>query len=109
MSELKPCPFCRSADVVIQKDVHGNLLWWAVCLQCDTSSGAFDSVDKAIAAWNTRAESPELAATRRLVRDMFELALEWKARDCAYKDPDARYCELKQRAIELGLLEGSKV
>jgi Lar family restriction alleviation protein len=65
MSEtLKPCPFCGSTNVAIRKDVHGNLLWWGECQECDSSTGTRDTADQAVAVWNTRAESADLTAAQ---------------------------------------------
>jgi hypothetical protein len=65
--------------------------------------------ETAIAAWNRRADPPEADATHKLIANLFELALEWKSRDCAFRDPDARYCELKEQAKALGYLDGSRL
>ena len=110
MSEtLKPCPFCGSLEVVIDQDVCGNMLWNAQCMACEAASCVCDSIDLAIAAWNRRAESAAGADTHKLIANLFELALEWKSRDCAFRDPDARYCELEKQAKALGYLDGSRL
>ena len=112
MSELKPCPFCGSA-VTLQEEQG------VIGFQCMIGTGcaksglvtAFDARDKdtAIPAWNRRADPPEEDATHKLIANLFELALEWKSRDCAFRDPDARYCELKEQAKALGYLDGSRL
>ena len=86
MSELKPCPSCGSTNVAIHKDVHGNLLWWGECYDCDLSTKGCDTADQAVAAWNTRAESSALtAAYERNGNLSVELAVmtaerdQWKA------------------------------
>ena len=110
MSELKPCPFCNGPNIVVierEDKEHPDAVYsMAQCGDCLAEGPLSLDYIQAQKKWNTRAESPNLAATRKLVSDLVELALEWKARDCAFKDPGARYMELKQRAIELGLLEG---
>jgi len=68
MSELKPCPSCGSTNVAIHKDVYGNFIWWGACYDCDLNTKGCDTEEQAIAAWNRRAESPELSAALESVR-----------------------------------------
>ena len=109
MSELKPCPSCGSTNIAIHKDVYGNFIWWGECYDCDLSTSGCDTEDRAVAAWNRRAESSAGSDTHKLSANLFELALEWKSRDCAFRDPDARYCELEKQAKALGYLDGSRL
>lgn len=46
------------------------------------------------------------AATRELVNDLMELALEWRSRECSFTDPSGRYVELKTKAQELAYVKG---
>lgn len=63
MVELKPCPFCGgkariSADPDATRDSQGRL--WAftvVCDSCCATSGLTFSPDRAMEAWNRRAEA----------------------------------------------------
>lgn len=66
-NELKPCPFCGgnariSADSEATRDSQGRL--WAftvVCDRCCATSGLTYSPEKAIEAWNWRANDGEKA------------------------------------------------
>lgn len=55
MEELKPCPFCGSSSelCVIGGDECG---WYVECFNCFATGGDAGTRDKAIDAWNTRAE-----------------------------------------------------
>lgn len=74
MSEtLKPCPFCGGAGHVS----HSFGKWYAACeaswLRGDGCAVGpfthFESREAAVAAWNTRAEDPALAALRKELAD----------------------------------------
>lgn len=59
---LKPCPFCGSHNIKVV-DLAGWEVWCddcgATCNATDPITGcAWDSSDKAVAAWNTRAPTP---------------------------------------------------
>ena len=62
MAELKPCPFCGgsariSADTEAKRDSMGRLwAFTAVCDRCCASSGLTFTPERAIEAWNRRAE-----------------------------------------------------
>lgn len=51
MIELKPCPFCGSNEIGIQR--HDEYLCF--CYGCEATTGYYDSHKEAIAAWNRRA------------------------------------------------------
>ena len=53
MSQLKPCPFDGG------KAVKGICTVW--CAECDASNYDGDDIDEAIAAWNKRVPSEEMA------------------------------------------------
>ena len=63
MSDLKPCPFCGglariSADPEAKRDSQGRLwAFTAVCDRCCASSGLTFKPERAIEAWNRRAEN----------------------------------------------------
>lgn len=64
MSELKPCPFCGSADVRITRSlllrdppIH---LYGIACRHCDATVGMnFISEEAAKEAWNRRASNEQ--------------------------------------------------
>lgn len=73
MKNLKPCPFCGSKDITINKkkykghpiEIYGMVYWKVECLDCDMNTGyCFDGdsdlqgykngKEMAIAKWNRR-------------------------------------------------------
>lgn len=59
MTELKPCPFCGSADIRIDRSLLLRdppiRLYGITCRQCDATVGHnFISEEAAIKAWNRR-------------------------------------------------------
>lgn len=59
MDELKPCPFCGGAKVLLRKlpqKFLGNELWACECLQCGVQIAVQYGKKKAIEAWNRRAD-----------------------------------------------------
>ena len=114
MSEtLKPCPFCKGPNIVViereDKEHPDTVYSMAQCGDCLTEGPLSLDYIQAGEKWNRRAESAAGADTHKLIANLFELALEWKSRDCAFRDPDARYCELKEQAKALGYLDGSRL
>lgn len=76
--QLKPCPFCGSADV---RNYQDHDFWWHVeCKSCDSSGGQFppkftDAMERAAALWNRR---PEVAAAvEATARRCAEIADSW--------------------------------
>jgi Lar family restriction alleviation protein len=56
-----PCPFCECVNAeVIPAYVVGSFM--VVCDECNASSSAEDSVEKAVAAWNRRPREDKLTA-----------------------------------------------
>ena len=71
MSELKPCPFCggESEMKLSGEEIDGQLFPLAI-VQCVGLCGANawqGDEESAIAAWDTRTESSEIAAMRAVV------------------------------------------
>ena len=60
MSELKPCAHCANLAIVEERR-YGDFSEWAVqCSCCLTRSDYYGSREAAIAAWNTRADEPQI-------------------------------------------------
>ena len=55
MSELLPCPFCGGQSEPLNFVGHGFVSYSARCKECHAIIPYFDSEEKAIKAWNTRA------------------------------------------------------
>lgn len=73
--ELLPCPFCGGATKYNQDVPHPFHYVW--CDICGIQTPAHSTKEPAIAAWNTRAPSPELArvtAERDRMREVLEAA-----------------------------------
>ena len=58
MSELKPCPFCGSENVMID-DILDNGTNTVFCGDCQSKSSNFCEYDAAAEQWNTRATQSE--------------------------------------------------
>jgi len=74
VSELKPCPFCGCNKIrfVDWCNIEGGSY---ACVKCGISTEYNQTQEQALVAWNTRAESPELAALReqvKVLRDALE-------------------------------------
>jgi Lar family restriction alleviation protein len=54
MSELKPCPFCGSADIDCADAGYKTDVWFVQCNNCYATFPHFDSKEEAATAWNTR-------------------------------------------------------
>jgi Lar family restriction alleviation protein len=48
---LKPCPFCRNDDCVVDSTV---IFYHVTCLKCEARGPKEDTVEEARAAWNRR-------------------------------------------------------
>ena len=60
MIKLKPCPFCGAKEQVrVVSMGTKHILYWVCCYSCNSFSGAAESEEKAINAWNTRAYENE--------------------------------------------------
>lgn len=65
-NRLEPCPFCGSETRLMEGRGDWDRLdarprpnvWWAHCWSCGTRSGEHQTAAEAIAAWNTRTQSP---------------------------------------------------
>lgn len=56
--ELKPCPFCGGQDVFMDFDESDGVSWfWVRCLRCGCDLFKETSTEKAVSAWNTRADA----------------------------------------------------
>lgn len=55
--KLLPCPFC-GGDALLQTP---GVLAFVECQGCGCSTWVFDSREKAIAAWNRRVDTAEVA------------------------------------------------
>lgn len=60
MAELKPCPFCGSENVFVGERPIGNyenIFYFVKCDDCYCQTSSFRKADKAIEAWNRRADN----------------------------------------------------
>ena len=57
MDKLKPCPFCGSDNMgVYEHSYPMEHYYFVFCNECKAESGNFETKEKAILAWNRRAE-----------------------------------------------------
>ena len=80
MTDLKPCPFCGKAAIMLRDDGDGRSgEWWGV--GCFASTGdedcpgfktSFRSNEAAIGIWNRRAHDASETAALRKVRDLMD-------------------------------------
>lgn len=54
MIELKPCPFCGGGNTELVCDIE-TLMWRIECVNCESSSGDYNTRIEAVRAWNRRA------------------------------------------------------
>lgn len=66
---LRPCAHCGE-EAVIEKTLHGRPMKWAQCNGCGASTGAFNQVEHAKAAWNRRADDDALASLNAEVEEL---------------------------------------
>lgn len=62
MAELKPCPFCGESEdcVHLQKIIYireGHSRWEVMCENCGAEVSEFVTPERAIEAWNRRADN----------------------------------------------------
>lgn len=63
---LLPCPFCGGRGEV------GGLIPWVECQACEASGPQAETEEAAIAAWNTRTHSAEIAGALEQLRDLYD-------------------------------------
>lgn len=61
MSELKPCPFCGSDNVMVDEtfvDAQNDpyMEYEVICFDCENRTKPCDTAQDAIARWNRRAD-----------------------------------------------------
>ena len=57
MDELKPCPFCGSNTLELDKEISPTgdySIWFVTCYDCPCQGVRGDTREEAIKAWNTR-------------------------------------------------------
>jgi Lar family restriction alleviation protein len=67
MEQLKKCPFC-GGEAFIPKNEDGEWCTWVVCRECNAETSYFETLEEAIAAWNTR--KPMERIVERLEEEM---------------------------------------
>lgn len=61
---LKPCPFCGDEPTLRKSQAPFRAEYMVICVRgCGACNGWKDTVDEAIAAWNTRQEPDDLIRT----------------------------------------------
>lgn len=67
MSELKPCPHCKSPNVSINADIlrDVDVPAFIICYNCLAEGPKMGTEKEAIAAWNTRDDSAIFAERKR--------------------------------------------
>ena len=61
MNELKPCPFCGSSIVFVERPGEGTL-FYCQCGRCGAATKVCSNKDAAAAFWNRRADNATLDA-----------------------------------------------
>ena len=55
MDDLKPCPFCGSHILEVDRfPHHDSTLWFITCYECPCQGVEHKEKEEAIKAWNTR-------------------------------------------------------
>lgn len=58
VDNLKPCPFCGAEAIFGGSDnVNGHPYWYVYCRECGATVNGNEDADKAIEAWNRRADN----------------------------------------------------
>lgn len=58
IDKLKPCPFCGSSNIKLVDSPLGIIgAYYCVCNRCNINTAVYTSKEKAIKAWNRRAEN----------------------------------------------------
>lgn len=60
MQDVKPCPFCGSKDISIEK--NDAVDWEVYCKNCGATVGAYDcyeTIEEALEVWNRRVGESE--------------------------------------------------
>jgi uncharacterized coiled-coil DUF342 family protein len=75
-TELKPCPFCGSAAVLVDED--GT--YWVRCVACCASAQVSSFPDRAVEAWNQRAVDGRIAELEGLLVEEQQARASWAQR-----------------------------
>lgn len=59
-TELLPCPFCGGEATKMSYGTEDDLFWWVECRECNATIDNRATSAEAIAAWNTRADEPQV-------------------------------------------------
>lgn len=62
--ELKPCPLCTGKGKLGKRSCYKAHPFEVFCLECGCRTLLWATEQEALTAWNTRAESPEIAELR---------------------------------------------
>lgn len=55
MTGLKPCPFCGSRKIEINR-IDGTREYYLTCEECGIEQPLYPTADEAVGAWNRRAD-----------------------------------------------------
>ena len=56
-ANLKPCPFCGSANIRVFHRLNASAdSWDVICITCQNRTGDGDTRDEVMLAWNRRVE-----------------------------------------------------
>ena len=80
---LKPCPFCGDEPTLRKSQAPFRAEYMVICARgCGACNGWKDTVDEAIAAWNTRQEPDDLIRTVKTRINELEEQIE---ENCTYR------------------------